>query len=114
MLIKIAQGVISYDDVKYMFDNPSPNSWNPRVSTAPSHGLYLYDMGYDEADLALPITEQTLEESIVSKSYEECSLDLKKEIVKQRMKNRKIALDARISNAKEKINNYDLLKSVAK
>lgn len=95
-----------------MFDNPSPDSWNPKVSTAPSYGLYLYDIGYDKADLALPIIEQKLEESIVGKSYDECSLDLKKEIIKQRMINRKISLDTRIAKAKEKIKSYEFLKSV--
>lgn len=116
MLIKIAQQIISYEDVKYMFDNPSPDSWNPKVKTAPSYGLYLYDMCYDEADLILPITEHKLKEPTFSKdhtvNFNECSLDLKKEIIKQRMKNRKIALDARTTKSIEKIKKYELLKSI--
>lgn len=113
MLVKIAQKVITYDDVKYMFDNPSSNSWNPKVSTAPSHGLYLYDMGYDEADLALPI-EQKLEEPICCENQVEISLDLKKEIIKQRIENRRAQLHARTIKAVEKIKNNELLRSVKK
>lgn len=99
-----------------MFDNPSSESWNPRVSTAPSHGLYLYDIAYDEADLVLP-KEPTLkhsdhEENSVDEGH--ISLDLKKEIIKQRILNRKAALEARTIKSTEKIKNYELLRSVKK
>jgi len=110
VLIKIAQKVITYDDVKYMFDNPSSDSWNPRVSTAPSHGLYLYDMGYDEADLALPIEDKLVH----SENPIEVTLDIKKEIIKQRIENRRLALNARTAKSIEKIKNYELLRSIKK
>jgi len=94
-----------------MFDNPSSDSWTPRVSTVPAHGLYLYDMGYDEADLALPI-EDNLDQQVKSEHPVEISLNIKKEIIKQRTLNRKIALEARIAKSKEKVLNHELLKSV--
>lgn len=112
MLIKVAQKKLTYDEVKYMFDNPSSDSWNPIASTAPSHGLYLYDMGYDEADLELPVEYQKSEEP--TEIQEEISLDLKKEIIKQRVINRKTALAARIAKSTEKIKNHELLKSINK
>jgi len=111
VLIKVAQKVLTYDDVKYMFDNPSSDSWTSRVSTVPAHGLYLYDMGYDEADLALPI-EDNLDQQVKSEPPVEISLNIKKEIIKQRTLNRKIALEARIAKSKEKVLNHELLKSV--
>lgn len=116
MLIKVAQNIITYDDVKFMFDNPASESWNPRVSTVPGYGLYLYDIAYDEADLVLP-KESTLEQSDHKKnSVDEgkISLDLKKEIIKQRILNRKAALEARTIKSTEKIKNYELLRSVKK
>lgn len=103
-----------YDDVKYMFDKPSSESWNPVASTAPSHGLYLYDLKYDEADLELPIEYNKSEESIHDESLVENSLDLKKEIIKQRIINRKAALDKRIAKSMEIIKNHELLKSIKK
>ncbi|XP_026817592.1 tRNA pseudouridine synthase-like 1 isoform X1 [Rhopalosiphum maidis] len=114
VLIKVAQKLITYDDVKYMFDNPSINSWNTKVSTAPSHGLYLYDIGYDEKDLILPIEHNKLEEPVQNESPEEMSLDLKKEIVKQRIENRRIALEARTAKSVEKIKNHEFLRSIKK
>jgi hypothetical protein len=114
VLIKVAQKLITYDDVKYMFDNPSINSWNTKVSTAPSHGLYLYDIGYDEKDLTLPIEHNKLEEPVQNESPEEMSLDLKKEIVKQRIENRRIALEARTTKSIEKIKNHEFLRSIKK
>lgn len=113
VLIKVAQNKITYDDVKYMFDNPSFNSWNPKISTAPSHGLYLYDIGYDEKDLILPI-EHKLEKPVHSENPVEISLDLKKEIVKQRIENRRIALEARTTKSIEKIKKHEFLRSVKK
>lgn len=111
MLIKVAQKVLTYDDVKYMFDNPSSDSWNPRVSTAPSHGLYLYDLGYDEEDLVVPAEPEKLEPPVITA---EDSLDLKKEIIKQRMKNRRTSLEARTAKSVGKIQNYELLGTVKK
>lgn len=96
-----------------MFDNPSSESWNTKVSTAPSHGLYLYDIAYDEADLALP-KETTIEQSDYEQSSVdegEVSLDLKKEIIKQRMLSRKAALVARTAKSIEKIKNHELFRS---
>lgn len=97
-----------------MFDKPSSDSWNSIASTAPSHGLYLYDLRYDEADLELPIEYKKSEQPIHSENLVENSLDLKKEIIKQRIINRKAALDARITKSKEKIENHELLKSIKK
>lgn len=114
MLVKVAQKKISYDDVKYMFDNPSSDSWNPVASTAPSHGLYLYDLGYDEADLELPVEYKNSDQPNHSENLAEYSLDLKKEIIKQRIINRKVALEARIAKSVEKIKNHELLKSIKK
>lgn len=96
-----------------MFDNPSSNSWNPRISTAPSHGLYLYDIGYDEADLALPI-EHKLEKPIQSENEVEHSIDVKKEIIRHRIENRRALLLARTNVSLEKIKNHELLRSVKK
>jgi len=114
VLIKVAQNVITFDDVKYMFDNPSIDSWNPKVSTAPSYGLYLYDIGYDEKDLILPIEPNKIEEPVHSESPVDISLDLKKEIVKQRIENRRVALEARIAKSIEKIKDHEFLRSVKK
>lgn len=114
ILIKVAQKIITYDDVKYMFNNPSINSWNTKVSTAPSHGLYLYDIGYDEKDLTLPVEYNQLEQPVHDESPVEMTLDLKKEIVKQRIENRRISLAARTANSIEKIKNHELLRSVKK
>lgn len=107
MLIRVAQKVITYDDVQYMFEKPSSDSWNSRVSTAPSHGLYLYDIGYDEADLALPIKP----EQVNTEDQVEIPLSIRKEIIKQRIENRRIALDARVKKSIEKIKSHELLKS---
>lgn len=97
-----------------MFDNPSSESWNPKISTAPSHGLYLYDMGYDEADLAVPIEDNKLELLVHNENPDEISLDLKKEIIKQRIEKRRISLNARISKSIEKIKNHELFRSAKK
>lgn len=95
-----------------MFDNPSRDSWNPKVSTAPSHGLYLYDIGYDEADLALPIEPVLEQQTPIDEA--EITLDLKKEIIKARMLRRKVALEARAAKSFEKVRNHELLRSVEK
>lgn len=112
MLVKVAENVLTYDDVKYMFDNPSSDSWNPRASTAPSHGLYLYDLGYDEEDLALPVNPEKLEQQVVNTV--EDSLDIKKEIIKQRIANRRASVELRTSKSLEKIKKYELLGTVKK
>lgn len=91
-----------------MFDKPSSDSWNPRVSTVPSHGLYLYDIGYDEADLALPIKPEQL---VNTEDQNKTPLDIQKEIVKQRIENRRISLDARIKKSLEKIKSHELSRS---
>lgn len=111
VLHKVAQKVITYDDVKYMFDNPSPESWNPKISTAPSHGLYLYDMGYDEADLVVPIESIKSEQPAYGANQSEDSLDLRKEIIKERIKQRKAALNSRITSSLEKIEQHEFLRS---
>lgn len=97
-----------------MFDNPASESWNPKVSTVPSHGLYLYDMGYDEADLAVPKEDKKLELPVHGENKDDISLDLKKEIIKQRIENRRILLNARISKSKEIIKNHELIRSAKK
>lgn len=95
-----------------MFDNPSRDSWNSKASTAPSHGLYLYDIGYDEADLALPI--EPIQEQLIPIEEKEITLDLKKEIIRERMLKRKVALEARAAKSFEKIRNHELLRSIEK
>ncbi|VVC35647.1 Hypothetical protein CINCED_3A024746 [Cinara cedri] len=112
VLIKVAQNSLTYNDVKYMFDNPSGNSWNPKASTAPSHGLYLYDMGYDEEDLAVPIDK--LEEPIQIEKQVKDSIELKKEIIRNRIEKRRASLLDRTSKSLEKIKNHELLRSVEK
>lgn len=114
MLIKVAQKIITYDDVKYMFDNPSIHSWNTKISTAPSHGLYFYDIGYDEEDLILPIEHNKLDEPVHTESPVEITLDLKKEILKQRIENRRVSLAARTAKSIEKIQNHEFLRSIKK
>lgn len=95
-----------------MFDKPSSDSWNSKASTAPSHGLYLYDIGYDEADLALPT--EPIQEQPTQIYDEKITLDLKKEIIKERMLKRKVALEARTAKSFEKIRNHELLRSIKK
>lgn len=93
-----------------MFDKPSSDSWNPRVSTVPSHGLYLYDIGYDEADLIPPVvpTLNHPEDPV------EPTLELKKEIIKQRIVNRRDRLAERTAKAIDKIKNHELFRSNTK
>ncbi|KAG7170202.1 tRNA pseudouridine synthase-like 1 [Homarus americanus] len=48
VLVAVAQGRISLDDVRYLLDNPSPQNWNSRAQTAPPCGLFLLNVGYPE------------------------------------------------------------------
>ncbi|XP_037089597.1 tRNA pseudouridine synthase-like 1 [Pollicipes pollicipes] len=52
VLVAVAQGRLSLEDVQHLLDVPSKDSWNPRAATAPPHGLYLQHVVYDPADLA--------------------------------------------------------------
>lgn len=48
-LIAVAAGKLTEDDVKFMLDNPSKESWmanNP--GHTPAHGLYLKQVAYNE------------------------------------------------------------------
>lgn len=96
-----------------MFDNPSSSSWNPKVTTVPSHGLYLYDIGYDEADLVAPVKEAPikLEQPILNENQFKNPSDLKKEIIKQRIENRRASLNARISKSLNTIKEHELLRA---
>ncbi|XP_050423245.1 tRNA pseudouridine synthase-like 1 [Adelges cooleyi] len=114
VLLGVAQKKISYDDVKYMFDNPSSKSWNPKASTVPSYGLYLYDIGYDKVDLKVPEPVIELKEQNAVDSEVENCLEIKKLIVKQRIENRRVALNARISKSLEIIKRNELLRSNTK
>lgn len=46
VLVALAQGCISFEDIKYMLDNPSPQNWNPRATCAPPDGLFLLNVHY--------------------------------------------------------------------
>ncbi|CAL4139949.1 unnamed protein product, partial [Meganyctiphanes norvegica] len=48
VIVAAAQNKISLTDVEFMLNNPSIYSWNPRICTAPSHGLYLINVHYPE------------------------------------------------------------------
>ncbi|XP_050537572.1 tRNA pseudouridine synthase A isoform X2 [Daktulosphaira vitifoliae] len=110
VLIGVAQKKLSYNDVLYMFDNPSSKSWNPRVSTAPSHGLYLYDIGYDELDLKIP--DHFLKvESDSCEILKEDTLDLRKEIIKERIKKRREDYNKRVSVSLEIIKQNELFRT---
>lgn len=51
VLVAVAQEKITLEDVQYMLDVPSKNSWHPRAETVPPHGLYLVNVEYDSEDL---------------------------------------------------------------
>ncbi|CAG2054047.1 unnamed protein product [Timema podura] len=53
VLLAVAQGHVSVDKVQHMFECPSHESWDPRASSAPPHGLYLVNVEYDPQDLML-------------------------------------------------------------
>lgn len=110
VLIGVAQKKLTYDDVLYMFENPSSKSWNPRVSTAPSHGLYLFDIGYDELDLKIPDHLLKVEQNS-NDILKEDSLDLKKEIIKERIKKRRENYNKRISVSLEIIKQNELFRT---
>lgn len=50
-LIAVAQGKVTSRDIKFMLEVPSHNSWDPRIKTAPAHGLYLCEVAYKECDI---------------------------------------------------------------
>jgi len=47
VLIAVGRGDLDFAAVQNMFDNPVPESWNPRAICVPPFGLYLLDVGYD-------------------------------------------------------------------
>ncbi|XP_046995765.1 tRNA pseudouridine synthase-like 1 isoform X3 [Schistocerca americana] len=50
-LIAVAQGRLTLEDVQYMLDVPSKDSWNPKAVTVPPYGLFLVNVEYDPQDL---------------------------------------------------------------
>ncbi|XP_069683698.1 tRNA pseudouridine synthase-like 1 [Periplaneta americana] len=53
-LIAVAKGHISVEEVRYMLENPSKDSWNNKIVVVPPHGLYLVDVEYDPLDMVMP------------------------------------------------------------
>ncbi len=45
-LLGIGIGEIQEADIKYMLENPSTKSWNPKCSTASPDGLYLKSVNF--------------------------------------------------------------------
>lgn len=48
VLLAVGKGIMDLDKVQNMFDNPVPESWDPRAICVPPHGLYLLDVGYNQ------------------------------------------------------------------
>lgn len=46
----VAQHKIPLEEVMTMLQVPSVNSWNPRIQSAPAHGLYLCEVRYSDTD----------------------------------------------------------------
>lgn len=61
--MSVGQGKLTIEDVRQMFLEPSPASYPKKLELAPACGLYLADIFYDPADMALPESEQTTEGS---------------------------------------------------
>ncbi|PSN29326.1 hypothetical protein C0J52_19956, partial [Blattella germanica] len=76
-LIAVAEGRISVDDIQYMLDNPSKDSWNTRIPVVPPHGLYLVDVEYDPADLVLS-EDTSKQDSLLSSSSSSSSSESRK------------------------------------
>ncbi|XP_049824067.1 tRNA pseudouridine synthase-like 1 [Aethina tumida] len=49
-LVAVAQHKIPLEEVMTMLQVPSVNSWNPRIQSAPAHGLYLCEVRYSDTD----------------------------------------------------------------
>lgn len=48
VMVAVAGGRLSFDDVSYMLDHPSPLNWNGRAKCMPPAGLYLKEIHYDK------------------------------------------------------------------
>ncbi|PNF18392.1 tRNA pseudouridine synthase-like 1 [Cryptotermes secundus] len=59
-LISVAVGHISIEEIRYMLESPSKNSWNSRINVVPPYGLYLVGVEYDPLEIVMPqeISEQ--------------------------------------------------------
>lgn len=59
-LISVAVGHISIEEIQYMLESPSKNSWNNRINVVPPYGLYLVGVEYDPLEIVMPqeISEQ--------------------------------------------------------
>ncbi|KAJ9575751.1 hypothetical protein L9F63_007397 [Diploptera punctata] len=56
-LIAVASGSISIEEVKYMLNTPSKDSWNNCIGVVPPFGLYLLDVEYDPQDMEMQNSE---------------------------------------------------------
>ena len=61
MLVGVAQGRLSLEDVQHMLDHPSHQNWRPKAQVAPPEGLFLLEVEYpphvfveDVADVEQP------------------------------------------------------------
>ncbi|XP_075237085.1 tRNA pseudouridine synthase-like 1 isoform X2 [Lycorma delicatula] len=67
--LAVASGKLNYDDVKYMFDNPSADSWkSTSIGIVPSYGLYLTDIIYNKEDLIEPVENEEEKELVIKSS----------------------------------------------
>lgn len=57
-LIGVAIGKLNYNDVKYMFDNPSQDNYKNVTGLVPAYGLYLKDVVYNKEDLIEPVEDE--------------------------------------------------------
>lgn len=46
VLVGVAQGRLSLEDVQYLLDHPSERNWNSKATVAPPDGLFLLDVEY--------------------------------------------------------------------
>lgn len=46
VLVGVAQGRLSLQDVQHMLDHPSHKNWRPQAQVAPPEGLFLLDVEY--------------------------------------------------------------------
>ncbi|GAB6018613.1 hypothetical protein CHUAL_000298 [Chamberlinius hualienensis] len=49
--IRVAEGKMTFEQIIYMLNNPSTDSWDQRVKLAPACGLYLANLFYNSEDL---------------------------------------------------------------
>lgn len=58
VLLAVARGRMTLEDVNKLFESPKIDSWNDKAMLVPSYGLYLKDVIYDEQDLVVKENEQ--------------------------------------------------------